>query len=274
MSEFWQELIINWGGNAVLGALVVYLGKIYLERTNRNEQATIDTVARDQQAKIDERLKHIEQYQENRLTRNDYFHQISQQTYQKLFDKKVEVYSDLFTLVIEIESEYPYMPNSVAEKVLTDQEIGIEEILLSARGKFVYDKYVKLNSIFNKNLSLLSPVLVDQYLIWKSKIKPELDIIREKDLVRTSDIINKLDDNLEFASNSELLGERIKADKKMYTHVTYLKKVIVYQNNLDGFKLIVKQIENEIKALNQRIDGFYNLFETEKTPSVNLQDTP
>lgn len=70
MSSFWQELIINLGGNAVLGGLIIYLSKIYLERIGRKEQAAID-----------ERLKRLEQDHEKLLTKNEHFHQILQQTY-------------------------------------------------------------------------------------------------------------------------------------------------------------------------------------------------
>lgn len=89
MIEFWQALIISVGSNAVLCSLIIYLGKIYLERVKRNEQATIDTIARDQQAELDKRLKFLEQDHEKILTYSEHFHQVSQKTYQKLFDEKL-----------------------------------------------------------------------------------------------------------------------------------------------------------------------------------------
>lgn len=92
MNDFWPELIISWGGNAVLVGLVAYIGKIYLERIGREEQAVID-----------ERLKHLEQDHENLLTKREHFHQISQQTYQKLFDDKINAAKELSALVANFE---------------------------------------------------------------------------------------------------------------------------------------------------------------------------
>ena len=92
MSNFWQELIINLGGNAVLGGLIIYLGKIYLARIGRNEQAAID-----------ERLKRLEQDHEKLTAKSEHFHQISQQTYQKLFDDKINAAKELSVLVADFE---------------------------------------------------------------------------------------------------------------------------------------------------------------------------
>lgn len=92
MSNFWQELIMSLGGQAALFGLIIYLGKIHLERIGRNEQAAID-----------ERLKLLEQDHEERLTKGEHFHQISQQTYQNLFDKKISAAKELSDLVANFE---------------------------------------------------------------------------------------------------------------------------------------------------------------------------
>jgi len=92
MFSFWQELIINLGGNAVLCGLIIYLSKSYIERIGRNEQATLD-----------ERLKRLEQDHENLLTKREHFHQISQQTYQKLFEDKINAAKELSALVANFE---------------------------------------------------------------------------------------------------------------------------------------------------------------------------
>ncbi|WP_201616544.1 hypothetical protein [Psychrobacter urativorans] len=87
MSEFWQELIISWGGNAILGGLIIYLGMIYLERIGRNEQAAID-----------ERLKSLEQNHEKLLTKDEHFHQISQEAYTNFFTAKMGAHIELANL--------------------------------------------------------------------------------------------------------------------------------------------------------------------------------
>ncbi len=72
--------------------LIIYLGKINLERIGRNEQAAID-----------ERLKRLEQDHEKLLTKDEHFHQISQQTYQNLFDIKIDAAKELSKLVANFE---------------------------------------------------------------------------------------------------------------------------------------------------------------------------
>ena len=92
MSSFWQELFISWGGNAVLVGLIAYIGQIYFERIGRKEQATLD-----------ERLKRLEQDHEKLTAKSEHFHQISQQTYQKLFDDKINAAKELSALVANFE---------------------------------------------------------------------------------------------------------------------------------------------------------------------------
>lgn len=92
MSDFWQKLIMSLGGQAALFGLIIYLGKIHLERIGRNEQAAVD-----------ERLKRLEQDHEKRLTKGEHFHQISQQTNQNLFDIKIDAAKELSKLVANFE---------------------------------------------------------------------------------------------------------------------------------------------------------------------------
>ena len=126
MNDFWQELIINWGGNAVLGGLIIYLGKIYLERIGRNEQAAID-----------ERLKRLEQDHEKLLTKDEHFHQISQQTYQKLFDEKINAAKELSILVANFE-----------ERILLNEELPGSFKSTSFARYLKICEYIRQNNLF------------------------------------------------------------------------------------------------------------------------------
>ncbi|MGP5211268.1 hypothetical protein ACTXJ5_10810 [Psychrobacter alimentarius] len=140
MSNFWQDLIINLGGNAVLGGLIIYLGKIYLERIGRNEQATID-----------ERLKRLEQDHEKLLTKDEHFHQISQQTYQKMFEKKVDAYMRL----IQLRQQY-----------LSNKEVNIpKENVENYQGKDLIS-ILSMKEVMEENRFYLSSDLIELFDQW------------------------------------------------------------------------------------------------------------
>ncbi|WP_413189951.1 hypothetical protein [Psychrobacter sp. AT9] len=161
MSGFWQELIINWGGNAVLGGLIIYLGKIYLERIGRNEQAAID-----------ERLKKLEQDHENLLTKRDHFHQISQQTYQKLFEHKIEVYHHLNNLVSSYQSQD-----------YTDYSQGFDNDSIKYKS---ISSFIEISEYITSNSTYITPNLYSNnsewfnlYLEGKAEVSQRISVLHQ-----------------------------------------------------------------------------------------------
>ncbi|MBH0085038.1 hypothetical protein I6E84_02250 [Psychrobacter sp. SCQQ22] len=146
MNDFWQELIISWGGNAVLVGLITYIGKIYLERTGREEQAVID-----------ERLKRLEQDHEKLLTEGERFHQISQQTYQKLFDEKINAAKELSILVANFE-----------------EHILLDEALPGSFNSTFFSRYLKICKYICQNNLFFSSALVRTNLKLYIDMKEEL----------------------------------------------------------------------------------------------------
>ena len=161
MSDFWQELIISWGGNVVLVGFIAYIGKIYLERTGREEQAVID-----------ERLKRLEQDHERLLTKDEHFHQISQQTYQKLFEHKIEVYNHLSNLV----SSYHLLD-------CTDYSQGFDNnsIKYNLVSSFIeISKYISSNSTYvTPNLYKKNSEWFNLYIESKAKVNQRIFVLNK-----------------------------------------------------------------------------------------------
>ena len=118
----------------------VYLGKIYLERTGRNEQAAID-----------ERLKNLEQDHIKLLTKGEQFHQISQKTYEKIFEKKVEVYMKLVSLKQYYLSSKEIF--NLPDKTMTSHNRDLDAVL-------------KLKETVEENRFYLSTELIEAYDQW------------------------------------------------------------------------------------------------------------
>ena len=221
MSEFWQELIINWGGNAVLAGLVIYLGKIYLERTNRNEQATIDTVARDQQAELDKRLKSLEQDHEKILTYSEHFHQVSQKTYQKLFDEKIVLYQTLIGL-----------KNSYLEKIINDP-VDIHNLGIDDRESRYLKKFQEIIKTINNQ-----PLYVSSDLFKKTN----------RFIEATAEEFNAIEGAIHF--HNEYGDGYTQELYEVNTH-DYTK---IYKSTAKIRKEIIDQIDNDIISISRFIN--------------------
>lgn len=237
MSNFWQELIINWGGNAVLGGLIVYLGKIYLERIGRNEQAIID-----------ERIKKLEQNHEKSLAEGEYFHQISQQTYQKLFDEKVDIYNKLLNLSMNFrEHKDLVIPNIYVD---SGQGISIAHGIILTRHDETYKKFT---DILDNNLSLVSIELINKYFEWRRFFKKEYELV-------VPEIHADRDNFLEnLPALQEELGDRfIEEVIKVAAQINkgeILAKGLVIDEKFEIFEHVLEQIMSDVKNLNKIINN-------------------
>lgn len=266
--SFWAELFVNLAGNAVLGSLLVYLGKIYLDRINRNEQAVIDEKARaDQavineqaradQARLDERMKDIEQKYEQLKIKDEHFHQISQQSYQKLFDKKVEVYSQLMSVSHSIKTAYPHIDHNVEKKLKNNQDIGSEGILLSIRAIYANKKYEEFRQLIDKNLAVLSADLLVVYFAWMDVVNAKMQENSDFFLVETSELMEKATQEIQDNPNQDQLALVSKFAEEQRKYLEYKKKLkttIIYNNSFVEFERIINQIRSDIQIINKKID--------------------
>lgn len=246
MSNFWQELIISLSGNALLGGLIIYLGKIYLERIGRNEQATID-----------ERLKNLEQDHEKRLTEGEHFHQISQQTYQKLFDRKIAVYDVLLSLTITFEKLTH--PNFIKwDERTTESKIG-HCILMSGLHAELSKVYSAIDENISKNITVLSSDLSEKFLIWLVHFRTEFDLYNKDNLDKILDTMGEAFLSQVTNNNEEIRSFLKKTDKNSYRDKLRLQNVkgSLLLKNLDQFNEILKQIKTDSLTLNKKINHIY-----------------
>ena len=168
--SFFISLIGGGAGiSVVVFALSKWLGSVWKERIGRledakvaietlQEQASIDTVARDHAAGLEERLKLLEQDYDRRSTKDEHFHQISQETYQTLFNRKLNLTEELADLVWEYDEEIP---------------ISIE--MPDSHESVFFQRYLKINQHIRKNSLFFSPDLVQTNLELHKKIRPLLE---------------------------------------------------------------------------------------------------
>ncbi|WP_352259107.1 hypothetical protein [Psychrobacter sp. TB55-MNA-CIBAN-0194] len=150
MNDFWQELII---GNAVLVGLITYIGKIYLERIGRKEQAAID-----------ERLKRLEQDHEKILNKDEHFHQVTLDTYQEIFKKKIEVYDELTRL----KSLY-INHNSIVISLRNNKDFLNEQYYDSSKGIECYSLLLQMYAYTIKSQLYISTKLLEKFTEWMNK---------------------------------------------------------------------------------------------------------
>ena len=245
MMEFWQQLIISWGGNAILGGLVIYLGKIYLERIGRNEQASID-----------ERLKSLEQDHEKMLAKEEHFHQISQQTYQKIFDRKISVYDELLSLTMSFE-KITHPNFSSVDQATTESRVGYG-LLLTGVFTELSKFYSAIDKLISKNITVISSELYEEHLTWLIHFRAEFDSYNKERLDNHLNEIGKAVVS-QLSSDSEQIKEmldKIQEDSNKETELHIIKGNLL-SVNLQYFSKVLEQIKKDSVKLNKRINDIY-----------------
>ena len=246
MSDFWQELIISWGGNVVLVGFIAYIGKIYLERTGREEQAVID-----------ERLKRLEQDHEKLLTEGERFHQISQQTYQKLFDRKIAVYDELLSLTITFE-KLTYPKFSEWDEMETENKIGYL-FLMSRLHTELSTTYSAIDSIISKNITVLSPQLSEKFLIWLVYFRSEFDSHNKENLDKSLKSMGEAFLSQTTNNNGQIKSLLEESEKNSYKEKINVQNIegSLLLKNLEKFNEILEQIKKDSLMINQKINHIY-----------------
>lgn len=243
MSNFWQELIISLSGNALLGGLIIYLGKSYLERLGRNEQATID-----------ERLKNFEQSHEKRLTEGEHFHQISQESYQRLFDRKIKVYDSLSILSLKFNS---YTFTSKKAINTADIEYHVKEQLLKVHYKCIYEKYIIIVETIEKSSSVVSKELLDNYMQWKKHFRTNTDPLHlslQELYASKVNLAYLYTDELESSTQSDQFLEQLNDTSALLNNLHIFAVGEIVENNLAHFQKVLDCIIEDSSKINSKIN--------------------
>ena len=248
--EFWEQWLAaitasGLGLGAVVMGLSAWLGNVWSKRietatTLRNdleklkEQSVVDKQARYDQAQLDERMKEIEQKYNELNTKGEYFHQISQQTYQKLFERKMVAYEKFllksYKLQEDIENYELFITNR--EKITNENSLNPRILELS---KIIFNDFNELTIDLNIDLIILSPEL--QQLV----IKVEnifFEALDDGNYIRTAPIdFSNLINN---PTDTEII-------KKYFAYYLADKK-------LQDVKDIIKQIRKDVVKISNKID--------------------
>lgn len=256
--SFFTSLI---GGGVGIGVVVLtlskWLGSIWKERIGRleearitienlQEQATIDTIAREHTANLEERLKFIEQDHERISAKEEQFHQISQETYQKLFDRKISVYDQLMNLALELYrvEDSVYKLNDRIEKN------GLYALPYALHSCSCGYSYEKISNKLRENLTVLSPQLMESFIKWDKFFS----------LTYSQDIESQIENNIteikESIENSKLkeLEKKLLENHSNSSIEKVLIKGIIVQSSFEELKVVLDQIKKDIQVLNQQIN--------------------
>lgn len=224
MDIFWQQLLGTLAGNTLLIGLAGFLGKIYIERIARNEQASIDTVARHDTAELQKQMDKLKQEHEKILVKDEHFHQISQETYQRLFEFKIEVYKELNKLKLEYEVPIPYDTNQIDFKNIDNRDL------------LTFRKFQKIIAYIGNKAVYITPNLHEKVDNFKTK---------------TAKKIHDIEDYIYF--HSDLVSDPEDADNlSKYEAVEYSK--LFEETTIERLE-VIKQINYDILKISRYIHG-------------------
>lgn len=99
-SQFVIEHIISVLGGAgiLVTGLATYLGKLLADRSLLKEKAALESLLQKAKSDHEMSIKMLEKDVRLELVKKDQFHQISKTTFENIFNKKIEIYSNLLKL--------------------------------------------------------------------------------------------------------------------------------------------------------------------------------
>ena len=230
ISSFFTALI---GGGATIGVVVFalsrWLGSVWEKRINQlegarlaietlREKATIDSVARDHTKELQEQLDLLKQEHEKLLVKDEHFHQISQKTYQDLFELKIETYKELNELKLKYEIPILYDTDQLDYK-------GIDN-----RNLLYFEKFNNIINHVNSKAIYITPNLQEKVNAFKSQTSTKIHEIE--------DWINFHSGEVSDSNDAHVIDE-YKANEysQLYKKTTTSRSIIVEQINEDILKI-------------------------------------
>ncbi|WP_076011065.1 hypothetical protein [Alteromonas abrolhosensis] len=104
-SQFVIEHIYSVLGGAgfIITGLSAYLGKLLADKSLLREKAGLEKIIKNTQNEHQTSIKLLEKELQLELVKKDQFHQISKSTFENIFNKKIDIYSELLIIKAEYE---------------------------------------------------------------------------------------------------------------------------------------------------------------------------
>lgn len=99
-SQFVIEHIFSvlGGAGVVVTGISAYLGKLLADKSLLREKSALETIIKNTQNEHQTSIKLLEKELQIELVKKDQFHQISKSTFENIFNKKIDVYSNLLII--------------------------------------------------------------------------------------------------------------------------------------------------------------------------------
>lgn len=189
--------------------------------------------------------------------KKDNFNQISNNGYQKLFERKIDTYNELASIGFQ-SSKFDTAYSGAVESA--DINENTKKTLIHKHYIKIYESYLKFEKTIQNDFLILSPELGSAYLDWQSFIYHE-----SKELLQGSYQIHAcgIDDAFELLKREYRITEResdfhskiSETDKHSYE----LKALIIgelIELNSDRFNCLIALIKHDILKINKRINNF------------------
>ena len=161
-TEFVTNNIIEvlGGAGVLITSLSAFLGKLLAGRTLQRERGVITSELQSQKDIHSLEITNIENKLQLEMMKQNQFHQISKTTFEKIFETKVEIYTNLLNLKIDFNKFY---------KESHELKVGEHDPT-----EHIYAMFMKCREMLESNKLYISPELSNKYDLWYSKALPLL----------------------------------------------------------------------------------------------------
>lgn len=191
------------GGSVVVFAFSGWLGKVWADRLMVKEKS-----------QHDQELEKLRKMLETKIKEMEHSHQISQKTYQNLFEKKIAIYE----LLIKQKVEYQRVLNE-------DPRYKHEDNPKS----FYYQTFNNFKNIIAENKLYVSDELAEKYDVLYAKILPNMNKLADDELH------DEIDDGSRSLANDSIYDE-------------------IYSETSEEMKALLDQIDRDSKIIKIKID--------------------
>lgn len=208
------------GAGMLITGLSAFLGKVWSGRILMRERSSIDEKLQDMRSSHEKSLKIIEANIQLEILKKDQFHQISKSTFESIFNRKIDLYSELLKISVEFRK---FARESIYSEIddPTDQLWGFQQ---------------STRELIEKNRLYVSEDLFDIYVIWYEKAVGHL---------KKANIAG-------YEAHGQAYTEEENLMNIFYAeHPEYAELVF---NTNDEFVAILDQVERDIDRLRKNIE--------------------